>query len=70
MKDVYAVLRQKEIEQSRLENEVESLRVVAPLLSEDGEAENDNQPTLRRAVNDTPQPDHSAWQDRGKNRWP
>jgi hypothetical protein len=47
VKDVYAVLRQKEIEQSRLENEVEALRVVAPLLSEDGEAENDNQPTLR-----------------------
>jgi len=70
MKDVYAVLRQKEIEQSRLENEVEALRVVAPLLSEDGEAENDNQPTLPRAVNDTPQPDHSGWQDRGKKRWP
>ncbi len=70
MKDVYAVLRQKEIEQSRLEKEVEALRVAAPLLSEDGEAENDNQPTLPRAVNDTPQPDHSGWQDRGKKRWP
>jgi len=70
MKDVYAVLRQKEIEQSRLEKEVEALRVAAPLLSEDGEAENDNQPKLPRAVNDTPQPDHSGWQDRGKKRWP
>ena len=70
MKDVYAVLRQKELEKSRLENEVEALRVVSPLLSEDGEAENYNQPTLRRAVNDTPQPDHSGWQDRGKKRWP
>ena len=69
MKDVYAVLRQKEIEQSRLENEVEALRVVAPLLSEDGEAENYNQPTLPRAVNDTPQADHSGWQDRPKKRW-
>ncbi len=69
MKDVYAVLRQKEIEQSRLENEVEALRVVAPLLSEDGEAENDNQPTLPRAVNDTPQPDHSGWQDKPKKRF-
>ncbi len=48
MKDVYAVLRQKEIEQSRLEKEVEALRVAAPLLSEDGEAENDNQPRLPR----------------------
>ena len=54
MKDVYEVLRQKELEQSRLENEVEALRVVAPLLSEDREAENDNQPTLPRAVNDPP----------------
>jgi asparagine synthetase A len=68
MKDVYAVLRQKEIEQSRLENEVEALRVVAPLLSEDGDAENDNQPTLQRAVNDTPQPDHSGWEDKPKKR--
>ena len=68
MKDVYAVLRQKEIEQSRLEKEVEALRVAAPLLSEDGESENDNQPILPRAVNDTPQPDHSGWQ--GKKRWP
>ncbi len=69
MKDVYEVLRQKELEKSRLENEVEALRVVAPILSEDGEAENDNQPTLRRAVN-TPQPDHSGWQARGKKPLP
>jgi hypothetical protein len=69
MKDVYAVLRQKELEKSRLENEVEALRVVAPILSEDGEAENDNQPTLR-AVNATPQPDHSGWQDKAKKQWP
>jgi hypothetical protein len=71
MKDVYEVLRQKELEKSRLENEVEALRVVAPILSEDGEAENDNQPTLPRAVNDAPQPDHSGWQDKPKKRfWP
>jgi hypothetical protein len=69
MKDVYEVLRQKELEVSRLENEVEALRVVAPLLSEDGEAKNDNQPTSPRAVNDTPQPDHSGWQ-RGHKGWP
>ena len=70
MKNVYEVLRQKELEVSRVEKEVEALRVAAPLLSEGGEAENDNQPTLRRAVNDTPQPDHSAWQDKGKMPWP
>ena len=70
MKDVYAVLRQKEIEQSRLEKEVEALRVAAPLLSEDGEAKNDKQLTLPRAVNDSPQPDHSGWQDKAKKHWP
>ena len=66
MRDVYEVLRQKELEVSRLKQEVEALRVVAPLLSE-GEAE--DQPTLQRAVNETPQPDHSGWQDRGKRHW-
>jgi hypothetical protein len=70
MKNVYEVLRQKELEVSRLEEEVEALRVVAPLLSEDGEAENDNQPTLLRAVNATPQADHSGWQDRSKKQRP
>ena len=35
MKNVYEVLRQKELELSRLEKEVEALRVVAPLLSEE-----------------------------------
>jgi len=69
MKNVYEVLRQKELEMSRLEKEVEALPVAAPLLSEDGEAEDDRQPTLQRAVNDTPQPDHSGWQDKA-NQWP
>jgi hypothetical protein len=69
MRDVYEVLRQKELEVSRLKQEVEALRVAAPLLS-DGEAKDDHQPTLQRAVNETPQPDHSGWQDRGKKHWP
>jgi len=34
MKNVYEVLRQKELELARLEKEVEALRVAAPLLSE------------------------------------
>ena len=38
MKNVYEVLRQKELELSRLEKEVEALRVAAPLLSEEKEA--------------------------------
>ena len=37
MKDAYEVLRLKENEMSRVEVEVESLRVVAPLLSDDEE---------------------------------
>src|ERR1700694_3457350 len=46
MKNVYEVLRQKELELSRLEKEVEALRVAAPLLSEDKEGGNENKPTL------------------------
>ena len=41
MKNVYEVLRQKELELARLEKEVEALRVAAPLLSEDKEANSD-----------------------------
>ena len=54
MRDVYEVLRQKEIEQSRLEKEVEALRVAAPLLSEDNDAGNENKPRL--ASSTAPQP--------------
>ena len=72
MRDVYEVLRQKELEVSRLKQEVEALRVAAPLLSDGAAAEDDHQPTLQHAVNETPQPDHSGWQDRqdrGKRHW-
>jgi hypothetical protein len=68
MKDVYEVLRRKELDVSRLQKEVDALRVAAPLLA-DGEAENDNQPKLPHAVNATPQPDHSGWQDKPKKRF-
>lgn len=70
MKNVYEVLRQKELELSRAEKEVEALRVAAPLLSEDDEADNDDKPTLASsiAVNATPQPDHSGWEARAKRR--
>jgi hypothetical protein len=49
MKNVYEVLRQKELELARLEKEVEALRVAAPLLSDEKEAgmeANSNKPTL------------------------
>jgi len=38
MKNVYEVLRQKELELTRLEKEVEALRVAAPLLSDEKES--------------------------------
>jgi hypothetical protein len=83
MKNVYEVLRQKELELSRLEKEVEALRVAAPLLSEDKESGNDNKPTLapsaapqqpiripQAAVNAAPQATRAAgWEDTAK-RWP
>ena len=41
MKNVYEVLRQKELELTRLEKEVEALRIAAPLLSEEKETANE-----------------------------
>jgi hypothetical protein len=62
MKDVYEVLRHKELEVSRLQKEV-----AAPLLLADGEAKIDSQSTLQRAVNDKPQPDHSGGKTEAKS---
>jgi hypothetical protein len=82
MKDIHEVLRLKELEISRLEIEVEALRIAAPLLSDDEEFGNDNKPTSTRrstasqstqvpqAVNAFPQPDHAPeWKAKGQ-RWP
>lgn len=57
MKNVYEVLRQKELEMARLEKEVEALRVAAPLLSDDKDigAETSAKPTLAPAVAAAPQ---------------
>jgi hypothetical protein len=76
MKDVYEVLRQKELEVSRLRYEVEALRVVAPLLK-DVEGEDYNQPTTADSAaqqliddlraKDTPQQARATWGDRAKN---
>ncbi len=56
MKNVYEVLRQKEMELTRLEKEVEALRLVAPLLSEEKEMNSDMvKPALATAVNAGPQ---------------
>ena len=59
MKNVYEVLRQKELELSRLEKEVEALRVAAPLLSDDKDAGSDAttaKPTLATATTTPQQP--------------
>jgi len=85
MKNVYEVLRQKEMELTRLEKEVEALRLVAPLLSEEKEANLDAikpalapvvggaQTTVRMTappVAPVPQPVRAAgWEDSAK-RWP
>jgi hypothetical protein len=57
MKNVYEVLRQKELEMAKLEKEVEALRVAAPLLSDDKDIASDTvaKPTLAPAVTSAPQ---------------
>ncbi|MBV9623058.1 MAG: hypothetical protein JOZ14_03665 [Acidobacteria bacterium] len=59
MKNVYEVLRQKELELARLEKEVEALRVAAPLLSDDKDINSDTgnpKPTLTPASATSQQP--------------
>jgi len=84
MKNVYEVLRQKEMELTRLEKEVEALRLVAPLLSEEKEMNTDMVKPMAQAVNGPQQPIRSpsppvvaaaqpvraaGWDDTAK-RWP
>ena len=85
MKNVYEVLRQKELELARLEKEVEALRVAGPLLSETSESISDTataKPTLATPAPQQPiripqpqvavgQPTARAagWEDSAK-RWP
>lgn len=86
MKNVYEVLRQKEMELTRLEKEVEALRLVAPLLSEEKEnASEAAKSALPTAVNGpqaprisvpasasmpAPQPVRAAGWDDTAKRWP
>jgi len=86
MKNVYEVLRQKEMELTRLEKEVEALRVVAPLLSEEKESISEVKPALATAVNGPqptaripvptsptlppPQPVRAAGWEETAKRWP
>jgi hypothetical protein len=57
MKNVYEVLRQKELELARLEKEVEALRVAAPLLSDEKEISSDasSKPVLAATSGAAPQ---------------
>jgi hypothetical protein len=83
MKNVYEVLRQKELELTRLEKEVEALRVAAPLLSDEKEQQAEApKPSLAAAppqpvrippvvaTQGAPSPARVAgWEDAAK-RWP
>lgn len=83
MKNVYEVLRQKELELTRLEKEVEALRVAAPLLSDEKEQLVEApKPTLTTSTPQQPiripapvaaqavnTPRAAGWEDAAK-RWP
>jgi hypothetical protein len=85
MKNVYEVLRQKELELARLEKEVEALRVAAPLLSDDKDGLSEpatSKPTLTTAAPTPQRPIRipqaavnqptaraAGWEDTAK-RWP
>ena len=82
MKNVYEVLRQKELELARLEKEVEALRVAAPLLSEEKEPVAEAKPALASVPAQQPiripapvaaqavnAPRAAGWEDAAK-RWP
>ena len=69
MKNVYEVLRQKEMELTRLEKEVEALRLVAPLLSEEKEMASDmGKPALAPPSTDPKPP--RAFQFQRRPRFP
>jgi hypothetical protein len=62
MKNIFAVLREKEMRLARLRTEVEALRFVAPLLADQGPDGSDDQSAQ--------QPD-AAWVPvLQKNKWP
>ena len=81
MKNVYEVLRQKELELARLEKEVEALRIAAPLLSEEKESGVETaKPAMPAATSQSPiripavvaaaaPPRAAGWEDTAK-RWP
>jgi hypothetical protein len=59
MKDLYQVLRQKELDMERIRKEIEALRFVTPLLSEDTESDKNTRPSLVAT------PSQSRWNGNG-----
>jgi hypothetical protein len=51
LKDIHEVLREKELQKARVEREIECLKIVAPLLSEESE---------RKAVPEDTKPEANA----------
>jgi hypothetical protein len=76
MRDVYEVLRSKELEMETLEAQIQALRIAAPLLSDDVDSRDGNTtvsprwttPTrpvqVPKAANADPQPEHADWKER------
>jgi hypothetical protein len=76
MKDIYEVLRAKELEMESLRIEIEALRIAVPLLSDDGENSSAAPASTRwvaptrpfqvaQAANSDPQPEHAPeWKER------
>ncbi len=50
MKNIYEVLRQKELEVQQLQKEIEALRVAARLLADDNDADNNARPRVSAAA--------------------
>jgi hypothetical protein len=60
MKDPYGVLREKEKDIERIRKEIQALRIVIPLLSEDKPASDDLMPALLLSVSrESDSPDNS-----------
>ncbi|HEY1802679.1 MAG TPA: hypothetical protein VGG46_17260 [Terriglobales bacterium] len=86
MKNIYEVLRQKELDLARLEKEVEALRLAAPLLADEKEPAieaTNNKPALtttstpqqpiripQPAINANPQPARASGWEDTAKRWP
>jgi hypothetical protein len=66
MKNAYEVLRQKELEVSRVKKEVEALRVAAPLLSDGEEMAYEATASLSKSSsqNSSSEPDQAAGREK------